>query len=439
MTSVIFGVLKALMNIKSFFKNKEVKNAGWIIGGRVAQMALSLVVGILTARYLGPSNYGLIGYGSAYLAFFSALCSLGLNSVIVKELIDHPDEQGEAIGTAIALRLVSSFLSVLMIYGIVSVLDRDEPLTIAVTFLCSIGTFFSSFDMFNYWFQYQYRSKVSSLASLCSYIITSTYKILLLIFGKDVRWFAFATSIDYIVVAILLWAAYARSGGKKLCFSFKKARSMLSVSYNYILSSMMVAIYGHTDKLMLKQMLDSSQVGYYNTAVAVCAMWTFILYAVIDSMTPTILQLKSGEQSLYERKNRQLYAVVFYMSVAVSLVFLVFGKWIILILYGKAYMDAVPILKIITWYTAFSFLGVARNAWIVSEGMQRYLKYMYFMAAVLNVVLNLLLIPHWGASGAAFASLITQVFTGIILPLFIKDLRPNAKLMIDSILLKGVF
>jgi Na+-driven multidrug efflux pump len=96
-------------------------------------------------------------------------------------------------------------------------------------------------------------------------------------------------------------------------------------------------------------------------------------------------------------------------------------------------------LKIITWYTAFSYLGVARNAWIVSEGRQRYLKYMYLGAAIINVALNCLFIPIMGAAGAAVASLITQVFTSIILPLFFKEMRPNARLILEAILLKDVF
>ena len=62
-------------------------------------MLLSLVVGVLTARYLGPGNYGLVNYGAAYVGFFSSLCTLGINNVIVKDFIDHPDEQGTAIGS----------------------------------------------------------------------------------------------------------------------------------------------------------------------------------------------------------------------------------------------------------------------------------------------------------------------------------------------------
>lgn len=426
------------MKIKSFLKNKEVGNAGWLIGGKVVQMALSLVVGVITARYLGPGNYGLIGYATAYVTFFSAFCTLGLNSVIIKDFVDHKDEQGEAIGSAIVMRLISSILSTVMIVGFVSIVDRNEPTTIAVVALCSVGTIFHVFETFNFWFQSQYKSKITSIATLTAYVITSVYKIILLVLGKDVRWFAFSTSVDYIVIAVFLFIAYKKFGGAKLSFSLKKSKSLLKVSYNYILSTMMVAIYGQTDKLLLKQLCDDSAVGYFTTATTVCAMWVFVLQAIIDSVYPTILNLKDKDYQQYERKNRQLYAIVFYVSCAVSVGFLVMGDFVIKILYGEEYMPAADILKVVSWYTAFSYLGVARNAWIVSEGQQKYLKYIYGCAAILNVVMNLLLIPHIGTIGAAIATLVTQIFTSIVLPLFFKPLRPNAKLMLEAILLKNL-
>lgn len=422
-----------------FLKSKETKNASWLIAGKVIQMLLSVFVSILTARYLGPSNYGLISYGTAYTTFFAALCGLGINAIIIKNFVDHPDEQGEAIGSALLMRFVSSLLSAMMIIGIVFVIDNDEPLTIVVVALCSLGSIFNIFDTFNYWFQNRYQSKVTSIVTLIAYIVTSAYKIVLLILDKDVRYFALATSVDYIVVAVLLFWAYKRHGGSKLKFSFRKSKELLSLSYNYILSTMMVAIYGQTDKLMLKQFLGESEVGYYATAVSVCSMWTFVLQAVIDSMYPTVLRLHADNKEAFDRKNKQLYAIVFYVSCAVSVLFLIFGDWGITTFYGDKYAPAGLPLKIITWYTAFSFLGVARNAWIVSEGKQRYLKYMYLGAAILNIILNCVFIPSMRSAGAALASLITQMFTSFIMPYFFKEMRPNVKLMFEAILLKDVF
>lgn len=423
-------------NMIRLLKNKEFRNAGWLIGGRIIQMSLSLIVGILTARYLGPSNYGLINYGAAYVAFFTSFCTLGINSIIIKNFVDKHTEQGETIGTALVLRIIASILSSIMIITVVNIIDYGEKDTILVTSLCSIALVFQVFDTINYWFQYRYQSKITSIATLLAYIIVSIYKIILLFTNKSIIWFALASSIDYIVIALFLYFSYKYNCGPKLAFSKSKAKELLGSSYHYIISGMMVAIYNQTDKLMLKQMLGQVDVGFYSAASTICNMWVFVLSAIIDSIVPTIMSLYEKNQEAFERKNKQLYSIVFYVSVSVSIFFLLFGKNIILILYGDEYILATNPLKIITWYTAFSYLGVARNAWIVCENKQKYLKYIYLGAVIINIILNFVLIPILGASGAALASLITQIFTSIILPCFIRELQPNVKLMIDAILLR---
>lgn len=419
-------------------KNRTAQNAGWLIGGKVAQMVISFFVGILTARYLGPANYGLINYATAYIAFFTAFCTLGINSVLVKEFVDKPEESGTTIGTTLVLRGISSLLSAFMIVLIVSFVDADEPTTIAVVALSSIGVVFHIFETFNFWFQSKLKSKITAIASLSAYIVTAVYKIVLLILGKSVLWFAFATSVDYICVAIVLFIVYKKECGLPLKFSFSYGKKLLGKSYHFILSGLMVAVYGYTDKLMLKQMMGESEVGYYSTATALCTMWCFVLSAIIDSVYPSIMEANNKDEELFKQRNRQLYAIVFYVSVFVSVMFQIFAPLAIKILYGEAYMPSVNPLRIITWYTAFSYLGIARNAWIVCKDKQKYLIYIYVLAAVSNVALNLIFIPLFGASGAAVASLIAQVLTSIVLPLFIKPLRENSILMLEAILLKGI-
>lgn len=424
--------------LKKYKNNKEAKNASWLIGARVIRMVISLFVGVLTARYLGPSNYGLINYAAAYVAFFSSLCTLGIDSVIVKNFVDYPNEQGETIGTALMLRFISSVLSCCTIFAVSSIVDKGEPTTIKVVVLCSISLIVYIFETCTFWFQYRYESKITAITTFVAYVVTSIYRIILLVLNKDVTWFAFATSVDYIVVAVLLYIFYKKAGGPKFAFSFEKAKQLLGVSYHFILSGIMVAIYGYTDKFMLKHMLDSTEVGYYSTATAICGMWVFVLRAIIDSMYPTIMRLYKIDMVAFERKNKQLYCIVFYVSMTVSIALSLFAPLIIRILYGEEYMGAVSPLRIVTWYTAFSYLGQARDAWIVCENTQKYLKYMYMMAVVVNIIINSMLIPIWGASGAALASLITQVFTSLIIPCVFKEMRKNVKLMIQAITFQGV-
>ena len=201
----------------------------------------------------------------------------------------------------------------------------------------------------------------------------------------------------------------------------------------------MVAIYGQTDKMMMKHLISAEEVGYYSTAVSICSLWCFVLAALIDSMYPSILEAhRDGNEKSFEEKNRLLYAIVFYVSLFVSVMIVLLAKPAISILYGDAYLPAVVPLRIITWYTAFSYLGVARGAWIVAKDKQKYLIWIYLSAALANVALNMLFIPLWGAAGAAFASLIAQILTTIIAPFFIKPLRRNSVLMLEAIFFRGI-
>lgn len=418
--------------------SQEAKNAIWLIVGRIFQMILSFFVSVTTARFLGPDNYGLISYASAYIALFTSICTLGINSVIVKDFVDYPNEQGKTIGTTLVLRFLSSLLSAVMIVGFVCIIDHAETITILVTALSSIALVFQIFDTINYWFQSRYESKYVSIVTLIAYVCTSAYKIILLYLQKPVQWFAFSNSLDYIVLAILLLFIYKRRGGPKLTVSIIKAKQLLGKSYHYILSGAMVAIYGQIDKIMLKQMMGENEVGYYSLASTINLMWVFVLSAIIDSVYPTIMQLYNRNKIAFEKKNRQLYAIIIYISVFVGIIFSIFANLIIHFLYGDVYLEAAQPLRILVWFTIFSYLGIARNAWIVCENKQKYLKYMYCSAAIINAFLNYLFIPLWGASGAAIASLVTQICTSMILPTLIPEMRSNVKLMIEAFLLKNI-
>lgn len=427
------------MNLKLFIKNRTVKNAWYIIIGKIIQMAFSLVVGMLTARYLGPSNYGLINYAGAYTGFFASICTLGINNVLVKEFIDNPVQDGIIIGTTLTLRALSSLLSAIIIIIISFFVDAGETTTILVVGLASIGMIFHISETFNFWFQSRLESKVTAIATLVAYIVSALYKISLLVRGKPVTYFALVSSIDYFCLGIIQYYQYRKRNGSKLGFSLAYGKLLFNKSKHFIMSGLMISIYGQTDKLMLKQLMGDSEVGYYATAVSLSGIWCFILSAIIHSMYPSIMEAdKSKDDGLFRKRNIQLYAIVFYLSLSVSAIFTIFASFIIGILYGDSYLSATAPLRIVTWYTAFSYLGVARNAWVVAKEQQKHLFKIYAASALANVLLNIALIPIWGASGAAVASLAAQIFTTFVVPFFIPSMRENAKLMLEAVLLKGI-
>ena len=187
---------------------------------------------------------------------------------------------------------------------------------------------------------------------------------------------------------------------------------------------------------MIKLMLGESEVGYYSSAVACAGITTFIFAAIIDSMRPVIFEKKIVDKEEYELSISKLYSIIIYLSLLQSIFITVFSKYIILILYGNAYIPAISSLRIIVWYTTFSYLGAVRNIWILAENKHRYLWMINLSGALANIILNAMLIPLFGIEGAAIASLVTQFFTNVIIGYIIKPIRYNNRLMVKALNIK---
>lgn len=426
--------MRQLFN-KWFVQNRVVNNASWLIGGKIAQMIISFFVGILTARFLGPSNYGLINRSAAFVSFFTPVCTLGISSVIINDLIAKPEQAEKLLGSGIGIRCITSTISIIMIQILIMFMEPRNTLLLWVAFLQSGSLLFQAFDLIEYWYQSKLEAKYISIVTLISYILTAGYKVVLLVLKKDVSWFAFSSTLDYLLIAMMYVFLLKFRDGKKLVFQWKTVKELLKKSYEFILSSLMVVIYAQMDKVMLGKMLDDASVGLYSVGTVICSMWVFVLNAVINSMRPSVITAKeNGNKEQYYKRIVQMYSLVFWMGIAVSVFFCVFADFIIVTLYGTEYIGAKNAFRITTWYTGISYLGVARSTWLVCENKQKYEKVLAGCGAAANIVLNWVMIKQFGISGAAIATLITQLLTNIIVPALIRDLRENSILIFKSVI-----
>lgn len=424
--------------VKQILHNRVFANMQWLVVERIIQMMIALVINMITARYLGVDNYGIINYVASFVSFFTPICSLGLEVIIVRELIDHPKKQGQIIGTAMGMRMLSSILSMIAILLVLTILNPGDKVMLIVAFLESLILIFNTADLFEFWYQSRLESKESVKMKLAAYFLVAIYKILILLFHKSIYWFAVTNTLDMVCVYILLMLSYKRNGGQKLRFSFKLGKNMLKISYNFIISGVMVAIYAQMDKIMLGQMLDTTAVGLYSVGIYICNLWTFIPNAIITSLRPGIMQAKGYSEDIYIKKLKQMYALILWISILYAILVCVFSKYIIWILYGKDFLGARQPMMIAVWYCGFSLIGSARDVWIICEGYQKYSKWFAAAGAITNFILNALLIPILGMNGAAIATLTTQIMTGFIVTLFFKDTRENNRLFLEALLLKGI-
>lgn len=413
-------------------KNSVMKNSVWIIACKVIQSLLSLVVGMLTARYLGPSNYGLVNYAASVVAFVTPFMKLGFNHILVNEFLENKEKEGEILGTAIVFNAISAIACMVGVSSFVYVSNPNEPITWIVCALYSLSLFGQAMEMVQYWFQAKLISQYTSLTSLAAYLVVTAYKIYLLVSQKNICWFAVSQALDYFIVSLVLLVFFRKLSFQKLSVSFKRFKDMFSKSRYFIISSLMITVFAQTDKIMLKMMLSDEAVGMYSAAVTCAGMTSFVFAAIIDSVRPSVLEKKKISVDVYEKNLIMCYSVVIYLSLAQSFIFSVFSGLIINLLYGSQYIGAAGVLSLVVWYTTFSYLGAVRSIWILAENKQKYLWIINSSGAIMNVILNAVLIPVMGVMGAALSSLFTQIFTNVIVGFIMKPIRYNNYLMLKG-------
>ena len=322
--------------------SKSLKNSYWIIGEQVFQMVLSLVVGTMSARYLGPSNYGTLNYTLSFVSFFVSFAALGMDGVVLRKIVSQPDMEGVYLGSCIVFRIIASFFSSISIAIIIIILNPGEGIKLVLALLQSLQLFFRAVNTFDIWFQRWLKSKYTSIGKMISSVLVAAYKLFLLITAKDIIWFAIANSLPDLIIGFILFVFYKKNEGPKLVFKFKAGMSVLSESYHFILSDLMAAIYQYLDRIMIGEMMSDEAVGYYITASTISTMWLFVPASIIKSFRPTIMELKNqGNESLYRRRLTQLFSIIIWVGIGFAVGIFLLGRIIVSVLYGGEYLSAV--------------------------------------------------------------------------------------------------
>lgn len=420
--------------LSTYIRSKNLRNASWIIAEQIFQMGVSLVLGVISARYLGPSNYGALNYTASFVAFFTSMATLGMEGVVVRKLVAHPESEGAILGSAIFLRFISAILSNVLILFIIQVLNPNDTTKLILAALQSIQLIFQAIYILDAWFQRHLKSKYVSFAKMLACIVVSLYKILLLVSAQSLYWFAFSNSLTYIIISIVLVILYKRQSNQKFTFNAKLGKELFLDSYHFAIAGLMVSVYSQIDKIMIGNMLTDTDVGLYVTASGVCSMWIFVPMAIIQSFRPSIIEFKENQNEvMYQLRLKQLFAVITYLSLFVAVAIALIAPYLIKILYGKAYIGAVSILQILIWSEIFAMIGVVRGVWILCEHYNEYIKYYLALGAICNVLLNWWLIPVCGTGGAAIATLITQALVALFAPMLFSRTRSYLKLVFDAV------
>jgi len=427
--------LKELKNHQGFMK--YFKNTSWLFAEKVLRMVVGLFVGIWVARYLGPEQFGLFSYAQSFVGLFSAIATLGLNGIVVRELVKFPEKEKELLGTAFILKVFGAVITLCILAIAINFTSNDNNTNILI-FIIASAVIFQSFNIIDFYFQAKVMSKYVVFTNSFSLLLSSIVKIVLILNHASVMAFAWVVVFDSIILSFgyLYW--YFRVKKEfllfQIIFDFKLAKSLLKDSWPLIFSSIVIAIYMKIDQVMIKEMLNNEAVGQYAAAVRLSEAWYFIPMVISSSLFPAIINAKKISEKLYYERLQKLYDLMVIVAVSIAIPITFLSDFIVDFLYGNKYNEAGSILMIHIWAGVFVFLGVVSSKWFIAENLQKYSFYRTLSGAVINILLNFILIPKFGVKGAAVATLISQVVASYVFNIFNQKLFITFQLQTNAIL-----
>jgi len=394
---------------------KYFANTSWLMGERILRMIVGLFVGIWIARYLGPEKFGLLSYAQSFVGLFTTIATLGLDGIIIRELVKDESQRDVLLGTAFVLKLIGAVV-VLFILAVAVQFTNNNYFTNLLIFIIASAIIFQSFNVIDFYFQSKVLSKFVVFANFISLFLSSIVKIGLILNNAPLIAFALVILFDSIVLSVGFIYFYKKQKFriKQWKFNSVKARELLKDSWPLILSGVVISIYMKIDQVMIKEILDSKAVGQYAAAVKLSEAWYFIPGVFSGSLFPAIVNFKKINEKLYNQLLQKLYNLMVWIAVVIALPITFLSHWIVQLLYGEAYTSAADVLSIHIWTGIFVFLGVASGKWFLSENLQIFSFYRTFVGAIINIILNIILIKKYGIYGAAMATLTAQIFATYI-------------------------
>ena len=410
-------------------------NSSWIFFDKIVRMGMGLVVGVWVARYLKPEGFGLLNYAIAFASLFGALATFGMDGIVVRELVKIPEHRDEVLGTAFALRLVSGALTFCIVLAAVSIMRRGELLAIFMVGLLAAQFIFQSLNVIDLYFQSRVESRFTVYATNSAFLAMALLKVVLILSKAPLLAFAWAALGEVALGCLLLLVMYRarRLTVGNWRFSTNLMRRILADSWPLVLSGISIMIAMRVDQVLIGQMLNDKQVGIYSAATRVSEIWYFIPVGIAGSAFPLLVAGKKQDEKLYYTRLQKLYNVLTMLSVSIALLMTFLSGPVVHLLYGSTYAASSGVLSILIWSGVPMSIGCAWSNWMLLENRTKMMFTFQVIGAMINLIMNLILIPRFGILGSAYATLISYWSWVVVLCPMVKSQHKALAMIVRSL------
>lgn len=415
---------------------KPLQNALWLTGERILRIAVTAGVLALVARHLQPAGFGHLGFAISFTGLFTPLAFLGLEALLVSELVRRPADAGALLGTACILRLLAGGLSAALCVGLAfSVPALDDVVWLIVPL--SLGLLWQSAEVVDAWFQRHLQSRCTATARLAAVLAGAAIKMGLVWLGKPAVWFAWAVMFDVILFEVGLLFAYARLPERPRAWTYNGAiaRQLIARAWPLALAGLLFALQARLDQFFVKATLSADETGAYFAAVRLVELPLFVMTAIGLSLFPALAASRARTEPEFAQHAQRVFDLLsgfaWLAAIGISVTAVAVVSW----LFGRAYDQAVPSLLVLAW-VLIPWAGMLARQQCILLGKPTWLQ---VAAAIIGIVVQLplawWLVSRLGGPGAAVSSVLASLAAGWLTSFILPGLRDCASWQTRAVLI----
>ena len=400
-------------------------NFMWLALDKGVRLIIAVVIGSWSARYLGKANFGLLNFAMPIVAVFASIAPLGMEALVVRQLIQEPDKAGRWLGTVMGFRTTAASLFALAALGVAWLQRPGDPASLWITAILAAGMAVQALEAGELYFQARIEMRRLIFPRLGLSVVLNVIKVGFILQGMSVYWFAVLTAIEQGGSGLLtLWLMRRALGtGQRLQFEFQRGWTLLKECWPLAISALTVIVYMKTAQLVMNSRLSNSELGIFGAAIRIPDTVGFLPAILASSILPGLLKSRSQGDGIYFEQLQRFFRINALVAYLVCLPLSPGSFLIIPLLYGPGFHESGPVMAVYTWALFFSFQGVARGQHLLNLRLVRLSLLFSVVGLFVSLALNFLLIPRWGTMGAAVATAVSNLSCSILTSFLVAPTR----------------
>ena len=378
--------------------------------------------------------FGQWNYILSIVLLFGPFISFGTDSILMQKSVLDPLNENTWLWSGFHIRLFGSILAFIFCIAAVLISNNSISYLYLVMVLC-LSFFSKPIEISDVYFRIHVISKYTAWSKIIGLFISFVAKVLVLMYTKNLMLFGFFFSFDYIISSWLSYYFLIRKNSRIKYEHFDRSRTFLILkeSLPLFVSILAYTIYARIDVIMIGNYLTTKDVGVYSASIKILDMVIAMLLVISSTLFPVLSQKFKSDKMAFFNISGFVSSLLTLAAYIGFILFLFIGKKMVFLMFGTEFLDVYEVFIVHLLGLIFLFNGTVRSSMLIILGKQKFVLISSVMSAIINIILNYILIPEYGIIGAASASAFTHFISLFLINILFSETRDVFLIQLKSL------